>query len=285
MDFICEPAIGSAGGLALMWKKGSFQVLNVFQSQRYVFLEVLFPDATETCVVENIYGPNDLASRVDFFMSISSILERGRSGIIMGGDFNATLNIGERRGGVEVDSGDAIFNQFMLDFHLIDLPLLNGTFTWCSTRNGGLWSRIDRWILNDVAILYLNGVTQSVEYWSISDHRPIFLSIGSKDFGPKPFTFFNYWLMEDGFRKLVEDWWNSVLYEGWAGYVLLQKLKGLRVRIGDWRKGRGTWGSEIVSRLEDKLKTIMGRMEVEGVSEELRKERLSTLSSLWKEYR
>lgn len=83
---------------------------------------------------------------------------------------------------------------------LIDLLIRNRGFTWSCTRNNGLWSKLDRWLVNDELVLCLNGVSQAAEEWSISDHRAVSLTVGSTDFGPKPFCFFNHWLLEQGFK-------------------------------------------------------------------------------------
>lgn len=39
--------------------------------------------------------------------------------------------------------------------------------------------------------------------WGVFDHRAVVLVWGSKNFGPKPFTFYNYWLLEEGFKEMV----------------------------------------------------------------------------------
>lgn len=91
--------------------------------------------------------------------------------------------------------------------------------------------------------------------------------------------------MEDGFHKLVEEWWCTSTFEGWSGFVLLQKRKGLKNHIKDWRKGRGVWGSEKIRQLEDNLHEVQRRMEGERVSDFLRTDRLTILNQLWKEYR
>lgn len=87
-------------------------------------------------------------------------------------------------------------------------------------------------------LLFFNGANQTAEDWGFSDHRAITISWGTRDFGPKPFCFYNYWLMEDGFKQLVEEWWGSMLVEGWGGYVMQKKLKGLREKIREWRRNR-----------------------------------------------
>ncbi|XP_057452783.1 uncharacterized protein LOC130744629 [Lotus japonicus] len=84
---------------------------------------------------------------------------------------------------------------------------------------------------------------------------------------------------------MVEQWWDSNVVIGWSGYVLMRKLKGLRGKIRDWCRTRGAWGSAKIVSLEQKVHDLMVIMERDGVTEELRKERLMTLNDLWKEYR
>lgn len=49
------------------------------------------------------------------------------------------------------------------------------------------------------------------------NHRSITLHWGTRDFGPKPFCFYNFWLMEEGFKTMVEEWWGSTIVEGLSG--------------------------------------------------------------------
>ncbi|XP_057418456.1 uncharacterized protein LOC130712653 [Lotus japonicus] len=90
------------------------------------------------------------------------------------------------------------------------------------------------------------------------------LLFGVPDAGPKPFHYFNHWVDENGFNEVVETWWRSAVYQGWSGYVLQQKLKGLRGKIREWRKGKGAWGVEKIVSLENRLQEVMGAMEEQG---------------------
>lgn len=135
--------------------------------------------------------------------------------------------------------GDPIFKSFVDDWSLIDMSLHNGDFTWTSSRNGGLNSKLDRWLLNAETVLQFDGACQSAEDWGVSDHREISLVLGTLDFGPKPFSFYNYWLLEVGLKDLVENWWSSAVVEGWSGFSLQSKLKELRGKIRIWQKNRG----------------------------------------------
>lgn len=236
-------------------------------------------------MIVNVYGPNDESIRGEFFAELRLEITTASDVIVIGGNFNATLNDGERLGANSNLIGDAFFKHFVETYELIDLPLPNEKFTWTSTRNDGLWSRIDRWLVSDEAIIQFEGAAQSAEEWGISDHRPFSLTLGSNDYGPKPFCFYNYWLEEEGFKKMVEEWWCSAVVEGWSSFALMHKLKGLRGQIREWKKKRGCWSSEKIKGLEESLQEVVSRMELEGVNFELRKERLGILNNLWKEYK
>ncbi|XP_057432197.1 uncharacterized protein LOC130724947 [Lotus japonicus] len=286
MEFETVFAIGAAGGLLTLWKRNSFVVTGVVKRQRFIILQVHSSQIDCPLWIVNVYGPNIDEERRDFFMDLGSELCNFAGALIVGDDFNATLTDDERRGQDNSNrAADSSFKFFVDSLDLIDLNMENGTFTWNSSRSDGPRSKLDRWLLNDEAILRFDGASQSAEDWGISDHRAITLRLGSTDFGPKPFCFYNSWLMEEGFKEMVEEWWCSAVVEGWSGFVLMKKLKGLRDKIREWKKARGVWGSVKIHELEDRLNAVMGRMENEGNSIDLRKHRLEILNQLWREYR
>lgn len=219
-------AIGSAGGLLSCWDPNIFSVEDVILDQRFILLIAKVPFLSYKVVIGNIYCPNSELQRRDTFLKLSDEIGRLGFGCFLGGDFNGTLNTGERRGGI--DETDNNFCDFVMRLNLIDLPLANADFTWFSSRNGGIWSRIDRWLISEDILRDLEGVNQSAECWGLSDHRAITLAMGAVDFGPKPFRFYNYWMLEDDFKCLVNSWWCSPLVAGWAGASLHEKLKSLK---------------------------------------------------------
>lgn len=237
------PAIVAAGGLAVLFKKDVFSCIDVVRGDTFILLHLRIQQNQEDVMVCNVYGPHERRGRELVFNEIGELLEGFAGRVVVGGDFNTILNDGERRGVGENMRGDDSFKLFVNDNYLIDLPQQNGDYTWGSTRNSGLWSRLDRWLINEDALLGFDGVSQVAKDWGVSDHRAICLNWGTKDFGPKPFTFYNFWLMEAGFKEMVAEWWGTNMISGWSGYVLLQKLKGLRGRIRLWCKERGSWGS------------------------------------------
>nr|GEW70774.1 RNA-directed DNA polymerase, eukaryota, reverse transcriptase zinc-binding domain protein [Tanacetum cinerariifolium] len=90
-------------------------------------------------------------------------------------------------------SGDAtIFNSFIQDANLLDLPMGGKMFTWMN-KAGTKLSKIDRFlILEDVLEAHSDiHVTILDNLWS--NHNPILLDCNKIDFGPIPFHIFHSW--------------------------------------------------------------------------------------------
>ena len=51
-----------------------------------------------------------------------------------------------------------------------------------------------------------------------------------------PFRFENMWLKADGFKDLVSEWWQSIEVSGVGNYILMEKIKALKVRLRRWNK-------------------------------------------------
>ncbi|GKV41635.1 hypothetical protein SLEP1_g49141 [Rubroshorea leprosula] len=58
----------------------------------------------------------------------------------------------------------------------------------------------------------------------------------SKDWGPKPFCFFDAWIEFPGFKDMVGEVWESTAVNGWNGYRLKEKLKETKRVLKVWSK-------------------------------------------------
>ncbi|GKV50005.1 hypothetical protein SLEP1_g56723 [Rubroshorea leprosula] len=56
------------------------------------------------------------------------------------------------------------------------------------------------------------------------------------EWGPKPFRFFDSWLEQEGYSKLIKEVWNDTQIQGWAGFRLKEKLKTTKEFLRKWRK-------------------------------------------------
>lgn len=68
----------------------------------------------------------------------------------------------------------------------------------------------------------------------LSDHSPLLVMEHGRDWGPKPFRIQNAWFFHKTFKAFWESSWKEAHIVGWAGFILLQKLKTLKVGLKKW---------------------------------------------------
>ncbi|KAL8508456.1 hypothetical protein ACS0TY_018907 [Phlomoides rotata] len=171
----------------------------------------------------------------DMIKSIS--LQNSEECVCVVGDFNAIKEENERVGRAEFSNqrGIRLFREFIELSNLIDLPLQGRSYTWyCS--DGSCKSRLDRLLVNDQWLLNWPNATLKGMGRSVSDHCPIFTDFEKKNWGPKPFRFFNSWLSHEGLGTFVAEKWRSYNINGWGGFVLKEKLKMLKEDLKDWNQ-------------------------------------------------
>ncbi|XP_028101541.1 uncharacterized protein LOC114300853 [Camellia sinensis] len=232
MDFMVVDSDGAAGGLLCIWKTNVFKLTQCCCTRNCILFSGTFsPDFD--CVFVNIYAPNDVSKRGKFWEVMLKLRADFNNPWCLAGDFNEIRHLGERRGCSRRDKGMMDFNQFIETMELTDPPMMGRQFTWCNSNDGERWSRIDRVLMASEWVerfkLKLWGLERT-----ISDHCPLLLMEDGRDWGPRPFRFINAWSLHPQFRKLVKKAWEDSSISGWAGYVIMRKLKDLRLALKKW---------------------------------------------------
>ncbi|MCI01064.1 hypothetical protein A2U01_0022088, partial [Trifolium medium] len=155
----------------------------------------------------------------------------------LGGDFNATLKVAERRGcnGGGGQRERTEFSQFIDAMEVIDIPVTGKKFSWFNAV-GTSMSRLDRFLLSE-GFIEKGGISnQWIGDRDISDHCPIWLVCSNLNWGPKPFKFNNCWLEHPNFLPFVSDTWKKLNIKGKKAFVLKEKLKSLKESLKVWNK-------------------------------------------------
>ncbi|RVW50811.1 hypothetical protein CK203_076850 [Vitis vinifera] len=71
------------------------------------------------------------------------------------------------------------------------------------------------------------------------------------------------WLKAEGFKELIEGWWQGIVVRGRPSYRLATKLKGLKQRLK-------TWNKEVFGRLEKNKAEALQQVERWDLVEEER---------------
>ncbi|XP_070041457.1 uncharacterized protein [Nicotiana tomentosiformis] len=136
----------------------------------------------------------------------------------------------------------AEFTEFIEDMGLVDLKLLGGKFTWKKGVNHNIAARLVRFLISEEWDEGFRNIKQPIMYKVTSDHSPLMLQCGNWEPVKSYFKFENWWLLTEGFKDKIKNWWDSFSCAGRPDYVLTFKLKALKEKLKDWIKSiQGTW--------------------------------------------
>ncbi|GJY14799.1 RNA-directed DNA polymerase, eukaryota, reverse transcriptase zinc-binding domain protein [Tanacetum coccineum] len=141
--------------------------------------------------------PFDLASKTVLWSTLSQLISNWDGHAIVMGDFNEVREVADRSGFVFNERHAEIFNSFITNMNLFDVPLGGFRFTW-----------IDKWA---------SKMSKLIVY------------------GPTPFRFFHSWLDCEGFYDLVVNTWKSYDSVDSNGMISFKKkLQNLKQVIRTW---------------------------------------------------
>lgn len=69
-----------------------------------------------------------------------------------------------------------------------------------------------------------------------SDHNLLLLECGNWERSLSYLKFESWWLQTEKFNARVKGWWNSESYTGRPDYILVCKLKALKVKLKEWSR-------------------------------------------------
>ncbi|GJR54472.1 RNA-directed DNA polymerase, eukaryota, partial [Tanacetum coccineum] len=185
-----------------------------------------------TCSARGRSG--DLSAKRSLWSYILGLINQWHGEVVIMGDFNEVRFASERYGTIFHASHADIFNLFITDSHLIDVPLGGYSFTW-SNKHASKMSKLDRFLISEGLFdLFLN-LSGLILHRHLSDHKPIFLRESYMDYGPTPFRLFHSWFLENDFVSVVEDAWNNAMVHDLNAMVFLKnKLKVLKHKLKAW---------------------------------------------------
>ncbi|GJX23647.1 putative RNA-directed DNA polymerase, eukaryota, reverse transcriptase zinc-binding domain protein [Tanacetum coccineum] len=153
---------------------------------------------------------------------------------ILFGDLNEVRCETERFGSNFSSSDAAIFNAFIQDVGLIDLPMGGKMFTWMN-KSGSKLSKLDRFLISNNVLLALLKLQVTVLDRVWSDHNPILLHCQNNDFGPTPFKVYHSWFERCDFDNVVKETWNSLAAnDDGLSLPLHEIVKGLKLHLKTW---------------------------------------------------
>ncbi|KAL8477025.1 hypothetical protein ACS0TY_029364 [Phlomoides rotata] len=282
-EWVYREAVGRSGGLISIWNTKVFVKTSSWHLGGML-------DENVDMVIITVYAPCSIPEKEQLWEAINIVVEQYNDRkLCVVGDFNSIREVNERVGRrEEVNHRDInLFEDFISLSGLIELPLRGRRYTWYRP-DGTCKSKLDRMLANVDWLswrpdLKLKGLGRSV-----SDHCPLILVHSITDWAPKPFNFFNGWLVHPDFRNLCISELDKYNISGWKSYSLSIKLKRLKLVLKQWSRNTFSSLNNMIEKQKEEIKGLDKFDDVFGLWEEEIIERNCTTSKLrrnmiWKE--
>ncbi|KAL8465985.1 hypothetical protein ACS0TY_035193 [Phlomoides rotata] len=178
-DWVYSGFTGSAGGLLCIWDKRKFVRDDCCSDEGFLSVSGFWESSKDFLRIVNIYAPCDFGKKMVLWEKVSIMTQENPEAYwCVCGDFNSILHTSERKGlNRSSQSRDiALFNSFVRDSGLYDLPLLRRRFTWYKD-NGTCCSRLDRFLVSKAWIAKWLNLKQVGLKRTISDRAPVSLEM------------------------------------------------------------------------------------------------------------
>eukprot|EP00253_Pinus_taeda_P004844 PITA_04844 len=208
-EVMAQDAVGSAGGLAIIWNPEEVIFENWISLPRILTGFFRLTGVEERILISGVYGPHLPKDWKDFLKNVQVIRRIIPGNLwIIGGDFNLIRDLGEKKGGIRrPNQSMEEFNELITEQRLVDIPTTNGLFTWNNRRGGRsqIASRLDRFLLSEQKLNRDVFIETKILPGLGSDHWSIRLEIDiKKNNGKKPFRFEAFWLRNPNFLHKME---------------------------------------------------------------------------------
>ncbi|KAJ0859518.1 putative endonuclease/exonuclease/phosphatase [Helianthus annuus] len=233
MDHV--PANGRSGGIVSMWDPSVFKVHDSIKHSNFLLTMGVLKGSNKAVNIINVYAPQKVTQKKALWDDIGGVVGSCSGWWVVLGDFNAVRYFGERRNSFFNKKCASNFNNFIFDNGLREYDMKGGKFTYLND-NGNKQSKIDRVLVcHEFFSEWPTACLRALPRVH-SDHCPIVLTCSDKNFGPKPFRFFNSWLERNDFEEVVYKAIENFNGGGEADVVLMQKFKSIREGIKKWKK-------------------------------------------------
>ncbi|XP_071694268.1 uncharacterized protein [Rutidosis leptorrhynchoides] len=233
-EFIQQEMIGKSGGQLLIWDKLDFEAIDIIAMDRVIGIRGKWKATGMIMNIVNIYGPHDDTKKQRLWDSLAYLIGCRDEAWVCCGDFNEVRDQSEWLNCVFVESRARRFNDFIASSNLIDIPLGGRLFTRVSD-DGIKYSKIDRFLVNEIFLDLWDNLSAIIMDRTKSDHCPILLKDDDKNFGPKPFKVFDAWLDDVECEKIVTECWLEPVNNGpRMDCRFMNKLKRVKGILKDW---------------------------------------------------
>ncbi|GJV55336.1 RNA-directed DNA polymerase, eukaryota [Tanacetum coccineum] len=195
-DYVHSDSVGNSGGILCIWDVNSFVMHSRTVSDSFVINRGVWLKTGDDFLIISVYAPHDMKDKILLWDYLLHVTQQWNGKVIIMGDFNEVRVKSDRFGSVFHAHGANLFNSFITNAGLIEVPLGGSTFTWCH-KSATKMSKLDRFLISENLQNNCPNITAITLDRFLSDHRPILLRESVLDYGPIPFKFYHHcWIQK-----------------------------------------------------------------------------------------
>ncbi|GKA91127.1 RNA-directed DNA polymerase, eukaryota [Tanacetum coccineum] len=205
-------SVGNSGGILCIWDPNSFRRSSFTRSDYFVIVRGVWLKSGIDLMIVVVYAPQEAKEKRMLWDYLAHVSNQWVGKLVMMGDFNEVRYKSDRYGS-NFNAHDAeIFNSFIYNAGLDEVPLGGSAYTWC-LKSASKMSKLDRFFVSENLLSMCPNITAITLERFISDHRPILLRAVRYDYGHIPFSI----SIVTGWMLMVLD----ILVRGLLDYVAL----------------------------------------------------------------
>nr|GEY05373.1 RNA-directed DNA polymerase, eukaryota [Tanacetum cinerariifolium] len=167
-------SVGNSGGILCVWDPNMFKKTNSTVSDYFVMVRGDWMPNGKKLLIDSVYAPQELSEKKMLWDYLSLVMSKWEGEVVIMGDFNEVRNKSEKFGTLFNRHGADVFNRFISNTGLEEVPLKGCSFTWCH-RSATKMSKLGRFLISDSLLCSCPNISSITLDRYLSDHRPILM--------------------------------------------------------------------------------------------------------------
>lgn len=176
-SFATRPSLGAAGGILTAWDSTTITLSFTFELHHSLTTVLTFNADGGTLSITNVYVPTAHTVKPAFLAELTSLANSIVGSWMLIGDFNLMREPSDKNTSAFNFTETKMFNDAINDdIRLVEIPLVDRSFTWSNKRDTPTLVRLDHCLVNlDWNSVFPNSCLSSLTRIA-SDHIPLLLA-------------------------------------------------------------------------------------------------------------
>ncbi|GJR45010.1 RNA-directed DNA polymerase, eukaryota, reverse transcriptase zinc-binding domain protein [Tanacetum coccineum] len=147
-DYVFSESNGFSGGILCIWNPTVFNKYSTTVSDYFIIVRGKWISNGKLLLIISVYAPQEALEKKMLWDYLNHIIISWKGEVILMGDFNEVRYKNERYGSVFNVQGAKVFNSFIANSNLVEVPLGGCSYTWCH-GSASKMSKLDRFLMSE----------------------------------------------------------------------------------------------------------------------------------------